>query len=58
MNYLAGITKIKDTTIKQGYTYAFDVVINGRKVFIKKSYKLNKLVLYAIDWRIKHKCLY
>jgi len=49
-----GISKQYDTRFKQGYTWVFDIMLNGRKKFIKKSVNLDKLIAYAKEWKIKN----
>lgn len=48
----SGISKVNDTRFKQGYTWVFEIMLNGKKKFIKKSVDLDKLITYATQWKI------
>ena len=47
-----GICKQKDKKCKQGFTWRFEAYINGKPKHIKKSIDYDKLVKFAIQWKI------
>ena len=46
-----GITKQINEKMKQGYTWTFQVIINGKQTLIKTSIDFNKLVDFADKWK-------
>jgi hypothetical protein len=46
-----GIYKYKDLTCKQGYTWKFRAIINGKYISIKTSVNKEKLIAFAEQWK-------
>ena len=47
-----GISKKIDKTCNQGYFWVFQVMINGKRKDIKSSINKEKLIEFAIQWKI------
>ena len=46
-----GISKVKNKTCKQGFSWRFRVEINGKNKTIKQSINFDKLVEFAEKWK-------
>ena len=47
-----GICKQKSNDYKQGFTWQFKAIVNGKRKSIKKCVHYDKLVAFAIQWKI------